>query len=132
MVFSTSGIGSSADAGSPAEVVAAGLVESGVSYAIVEPRLFLENLLLPPVHTAATVDGRLSYSLRADYAVSWASRHYDKPITYEAMQPEVLGEMIIPMFGEAGALPAIDSYVWRDGRPDETNPEQCPGDRLRR
>jgi uncharacterized protein YbjT (DUF2867 family) len=162
VVFSTSGYGSIADAGSPAGIMAAGLAESGVSYAIVEPRLFLENLLLPPVHTAATMDGRLSYPLRADYAVSWAShldvadvvvrllsdqtvtgvvsvgalpglvgddlaegfsRHYDKPITYEAMHPEVFGEMIIPMFGEAGARPVIDSYVWRDGQPDETNPE---------
>lgn len=149
--------------------MAAGLADIGTSYAIVEPRLFLENLLLPPVHTGATADGTLSYPLRTDYAVSWAShldvadvvvrlltdtavtgvvsvgalpglvgddlaegfsRHYGRPILYDAMTPEAFGDMIIPMFGEPGARPVIDSYVWRASQSDETIPEDTSAQKL--
>jgi uncharacterized protein YbjT (DUF2867 family) len=169
VVFSTSGYGSSTDAQSPAGIMAAGLADSGTSYATVEPRLFLENLLLPPVHAGATGDGMLSYPLRSDYAVSWAShldvadvvvrlltdtavtgvvsvgalpglvgddlaegfsRHYDKPIAYDAMDPEAFGALIIPMFGEAGARPVIDSYLWRATQDDEMIPEDTAAQNL--
>lgn len=169
VVFSTSGYGSSADAESPAAIMAAGLADGGTSYAIVEPRLFLENLLLPPVHAGVITDGKLNYPLRPDYAASWAShldvadvvvrlltdttvtgvvsvgalpglggddlargfsRHYDKPVTYCAMDPDAFGTMIIPMFGEVAARPVIDSYVWRASQPDETIPEDTSAQRI--
>ena len=34
----------------------------------------------------------------------------------------MFGALIIPMFGEAGARPVIDSYVWRATQDDETIP----------
>lgn len=50
-----------------------GVQATGVSLAVVAPRLFLENLLLPVVLDAVRADGLLRYPLRADYAVSWCS-----------------------------------------------------------
>ncbi|MFG6461489.1 SDR family oxidoreductase [Roseateles sp. DXS20W] len=49
---------------------------SGVSTAVVAPRLFLENLLNPLVLEPANVDGVLRYPLRAGYRVAWSS-HLD-------------------------------------------------------
>jgi uncharacterized protein YbjT (DUF2867 family) len=49
---------------------------TGVSLAIVAPRLFLENLLLPIVLEPAKSEGVLRYPLRADLPVSWSS-HLD-------------------------------------------------------
>lgn len=50
--------------------------QTGVSLAVVAPRLFLENLLNPVVLGPAKTEGVLRYPLRADYAVSWSS-HLD-------------------------------------------------------
>lgn len=50
--------------------------QTGVSLAVVAPRLFLENLLNPMVLAPAKSEGVLRYPLRADYAVSWCS-HLD-------------------------------------------------------
>ena len=47
--------------------------QTGVSLAVVAPRLFFENLLLPVVLGPVKSDGVLRYPLRADYAVSWCS-----------------------------------------------------------
>ncbi|WP_440312209.1 SDR family oxidoreductase [Leucobacter chromiireducens] len=52
------------------------VVESGVSTAVVSPRLYLENLLLPVIAGPAQEDGVLRYPLPADYSVSWSS-HLD-------------------------------------------------------
>ncbi len=52
------------------------LEEQGVSFAVIAPRLFLENLLLPPVIDTVRSDGVLRYPIRADFPVSWAS-HLD-------------------------------------------------------
>ncbi|MBD8703836.1 NAD(P)H-binding protein [Frigoribacterium sp. CFBP9039] len=78
VVVSTSGYPTEDD-GSGANPVAAlidGLTATGVSVAIVAPRLFLENLLLPPVTAGVEKDGVLRYPIRQDYAVSWSS-HLD-------------------------------------------------------
>lgn len=53
-----------------------GLEGSGVSTAVVAPRLYLENLLAPQIVGAVRTDGVLRYPLREDYAVSWSS-HLD-------------------------------------------------------
>ncbi|CEO98765.1 NmrA-like domain-containing protein [Plasmodiophora brassicae] len=50
--------------------------QTGVSLAVVAPRLFLENLLNPVVLGPAKTEGVLRYPLQADYAVSWSS-HLD-------------------------------------------------------
>ena len=49
---------------------------TGVSTAVVAPRLFPENLLNPLVLEPARNEGVLRYPLRADYRVSWSS-HLD-------------------------------------------------------
>ncbi len=53
-----------------------GIERSGVSSAIVAPRLYLENLLLPVVVERAKTEGRLCYPIPAQYLVSWSS-HFD-------------------------------------------------------
>ncbi|BBF84165.1 hydroxylase [Aquitalea magnusonii] len=50
--------------------------QTGVSLAVVAPRLFLENLLNPVVLGPVKSEGILRYPLRADYPVSWSS-HLD-------------------------------------------------------
>ena len=83
VVFSTSGAVVHAP-GSPVQVpadsavavLADGLAASGVPCAVIEPRLYLENLLLPPVVEGVRANGVLRYPLRHDFPVSWAS-HLD-------------------------------------------------------
>jgi uncharacterized protein YbjT (DUF2867 family) len=53
-----------------------GVEKSGVSMAVIAPRLYLENLLLPVVLEPAKQEGILRYPLREDYPVSWSS-HLD-------------------------------------------------------
>lgn len=50
--------------------------QTGVSLAVVAPRLFFENLLNPLVLEPAKSKGVLRYPLRADFKVSWSS-HLD-------------------------------------------------------
>lgn len=52
------------------------VADSGVSHAVVAPRLYVENLLLPMVIGRVQSDGVLSYPLRADFPASWSS-HLD-------------------------------------------------------
>ncbi len=144
--------------GSGPTILADALKAGGTSFAILEPKLFLENLLLPPVVGAVTAEGVLRYPVRADYPLSWVSHldvaeaaarlltdtsvegrvtvgalppllgddlaagfsaHVGAPVAFEAQDPEAFGRQIIPMFGEQGARPVIDSYVWRQGQPSE-------------
>lgn len=49
---------------------------TGVSCAVVAPRLYLENLLLPIQFEPVKAEGVLRYPLRPDYPVSWSS-HLD-------------------------------------------------------
>lgn len=53
-----------------------GATATGISTAVVAPRLFLENLLLPHVQAGVREEGALRYPVRPDFAVSWAS-HLD-------------------------------------------------------
>lgn len=52
------------------------VARTGVSFAVVAPRLYLENLLLPTQFGAVQGEGVLRYPLRSDYPVSWSS-HLD-------------------------------------------------------
>lgn len=53
-----------------------GAMKTGIPTAVVAPRLFLENLLLPHVQAGVREEGVLRYPVRPDFAVSWAS-HLD-------------------------------------------------------
>ncbi|CAM5701234.1 SDR family oxidoreductase [Streptomyces canus] len=84
VVFSTSGFvlddpGNGYHDGTAESAVATladGLAGSGVSHAVIEPRLFFENLLMPHVVGAVREQGVLRYPLPDGFRVSWAS-HLD-------------------------------------------------------
>ena len=104
VVASTSGYrvnmtGDGDDAGS---VLVRGLMASGVSVAIVESRLYLENLLLPTVTGPTREEGMLRYPIRDDYRVSWSS-HLDIADVVVRLfeQNEVTGVVAV------GALPGL-------------------------
>ena len=65
-----------AAAGSPIMTLIDGVTGSGVPTAVVAPRLYLENLLLPVVLAPARQEGVLRYPLPASFPVSWSS-HLD-------------------------------------------------------
>lgn len=160
VVFSTSGYPTATPDGAPTAhgLLAEALASSGVSSAVIAPKLFLENLLLPVTLGPAREEGVLRYPIRHDYPVSWIShldmadiavrlltdhsvtgtveagalppllgsdladgfaRAFGIPVTFEAQQPESYGEQIIPLFGEAGARPVVDSYHARWTFPGE-------------
>ncbi|WP_291037152.1 NAD(P)H-binding protein [Herbiconiux sp.] len=160
VVVSTSGyaFGVPGAEGSPMDTLVDGLRSTGVSLAIVSPKLYLENLLLPVVTAGVEAEGVLRYPIRDDYAISWSSHldvadvvarliqhtdvtgvvgvgalpgllgsdlaagfsaHLGKEIAFRSQTPDEFGAAIIPMFGEAGAAPVVDSYRWRAGQPHE-------------
>lgn len=57
-------------------ILVRGIRDSNISCAIVAPRLYLENLLLPMVVDGVKNDGVLLYPIRPDLPVSWSS-HLD-------------------------------------------------------
>ena len=65
-----------ATADSPIMTLIDGVTGSGVPTAVVAPRLYLENLLLPVVLDPACQEGVLRYPLPASFPVSWSS-HLD-------------------------------------------------------
>lgn len=171
VVFSTSGYPTELPDGTLTAhgVLAAALAESGVSYAVIAPRIFLENLLLPVTLGPAREDGALHYPIRDDYPVSWVShldmadiavalltddsvtgvvtagalpprlgadlaegfaRYFDKPVVFEAQEPEAYGELIIPMFGADAARPVVDSYHFRWTQPGEVIDEERSAQKL--
>jgi len=65
-----------APADSPVMTLIDGVTGSGVPTAVVAPRLYLENLLLPVVLTPVREEGVLRYPLPASFPVSWSS-HLD-------------------------------------------------------
>lgn len=151
VVVSTSGY-SLPDVGEdpgPIGALARRLATIDASVAYVAPRLFFENLLLPPVFEGVLGEATLRYPIREDFAVSWSS-HLDvadvvtrlledhtitgvvevgalpaisgndlaagfgeylgRDIRFEAITPQQFGEMITPLFGEAGAAPVVATY----------------------
>ena len=154
VVVSTSGgrVGVPEAAGSPLDVLVRGIRDADVPLAVVEPRLYLENLLLPVVVGPVRTEGVLRYPIRDDYAVSWSSHldvadvvarllrdpsvtgvvgvgalpaltgpdlaaafaeHLGRDVRFAARTPDEFGADIIPLFGEEGARPVIESYRWR-------------------
>jgi len=74
VVLSTSGMPTGI--GGAVDLLTGGLADSGVPHAVIEPTLFLENLLMPYVMDAVRERGVLPYPIRADLPISWAS-HLD-------------------------------------------------------
>ncbi|WP_426997818.1 SDR family oxidoreductase [Pseudarthrobacter sp. N5] len=112
VVFSTSGY--SVEHGSDAEDgpnTMLGELEAGsVSYAVVEPRLYLENLLLPAVLEPVRKEGVLRYPLRADYATSWSSHLDIADVVYHLLtRPNIEGIVSV------GALPGLRGHELADG-----------------
>lgn len=104
VVFSTSGypLDPTGEGTGGVDVLARELASSGVSYAIVEPRLFLENLLLPVTLGPTRAEGALRYPIRPDYAVSWIS-HLD----VADVVSRLLTDDSVTGIVSAGALPGL-------------------------
>ncbi|QNP76202.1 NAD(P)H-binding protein [Streptomyces roseirectus] len=81
---------------SAVQILVRGLAESGLSYAVVAPRLFLENLLLPPLLNAVRTQGVLRYPPAPDFAISWSS-HLDNADVAAALldRPEITGTVAV-------------------------------------
>ncbi|MEB4615602.1 NmrA family NAD(P)-binding protein [Leucobacter sp. M11] len=84
----------------------AGATASGIPTAVVAPRLFLENLLLPHVQAGVREAGALRYPVRPDFAVSWAS-HRD------------VAEVIVALLGD----PSVTGVLGVGAVPPVTGPE---------
>ena len=76
--------------------------QTGVSVAVVAPRLFFENLLLPVVIGPVKAEGILRYPLRADYSVSWIS-HLDVAEAAERL----LTDVSVPSMVGVGQSPGV-------------------------
>ena len=101
VVLSTSGY-TLDDPTSAVSVLAGRLVASGVSSVVVQPRLYLENLLLPVVVDGVRKDGVLGYPVRDDYAVSWSSHLDVADVVLRLLEdPTVTGTVGV------GALPGL-------------------------
>ncbi|KEY56988.1 SDR family oxidoreductase [Serratia sp. DD3] len=95
-----------------------GVQKTGISTAVVAPRLYLENLLLPMVFGPAQSEGALRYPLRSDFPVSWSS-HLDVAEVAERLfnQPEITGVVGVGQLpGMQGADLALGmaKYLGRD------------------
>lgn len=82
------------------------VARTGVSFAVVAPRLYLENLLLPTQFGAVLAEGVLRYPLRSDYAVSWSS-HLDVAVVAECLLAETAITGIVGL-GHAPGLTGAD------------------------
>ncbi len=104
VVFSTSGYPTVLPDGTRTAhgVLEAALEASGVSYAVIKPKTFLENLLLPVTVAPAREEGVLRYPIRTDYAISWVS-HLDMA----DIAVKLLTDHAVTGSVSAGALPAL-------------------------
>ncbi|MFJ2505005.1 SDR family oxidoreductase [Microbacterium sp. NPDC087592] len=104
VVFSTSGYPTAMPDGTQTSVgvLADALAETDVSFAVIMPKLFLENLLLPVTLAPVREEGALRYPIREDYAVSWVS-HLDMA----DIAVRLLTDHSVTGVVTAGALPAL-------------------------
>lgn len=91
-------------------VLVRGVRESGLSHAIVAPRLYLENLLLPIVLNGVKQSGVLSYPIRSDLPVSWSS-HFD---IAEVAERLLTDDTVTGVVG-VGQLPGLKGADLADG-----------------
>lgn len=87
-----------------------GITDSHISHAIVAPRLYLENLLLPMVVDGVKQHGVLAYPIRADLKVSWSS-HLDIADVAERL----LTDHAVTGIVGVGHLPGMQGAALADG-----------------
>ncbi|MFJ4963592.1 NAD(P)H azoreductase [Streptomyces sp. ADI96-02] len=120
VIVSTSGDDSGLQdpAGNALGALVAGLEESGVSYAVVAPRLYMENLLLPPVLGTTRETGVLRYPLRPDFPVAWSS-HLDVADVVAALfeQTGITGTVAIGQDPAVTGPQLAEAFAGRLGRP---------------
>lgn len=78
--------------------------QTGVSLAVVAPRLFFENLLNPVVLGSVKSEGILRYPLRGDYPVSWSS-HLDVAAVAERL---LMDASVTGVVGQSPAITGVD------------------------
>ena len=91
-------------------MLVSGISDSKISYAVVAPRLYLENLLLPMVVGGVNQDGVLLYPIRADLPVSWSS-HLDIAEVAERL----LADHTVTGIVGVGHLPGMNGAALADG-----------------
>ncbi|MCF3960193.1 SDR family oxidoreductase [Streptomyces fuscigenes] len=128
VVFSTSGFPIDPARGGAFATLAAGLADSGVSYAILVPELYLENLLMPFIIGSARERGVLPYPIRADFPVSWTS-HLDIADTAVALfdRTDVTGVVSVGQYPAITGPDLAEAFASRLGRDvvfDEISPEE--------
>lgn len=79
-----------------------GVADSGVSYAVVAPRQYLENLFLPMVFGPTQSEGVLRYPLPSEFPVSWSS-HLD---VAEVAEKLLMDHAVTGVVG-IGSLPGL-------------------------
>ncbi|MEV3972889.1 NmrA family NAD(P)-binding protein [Streptomyces sp. NPDC050698] len=102
VVFSTSGAPTDPESSGAAAALASGLADTAVSYAVIAPTFYLENLLMPYVLDTVRERGVLPYPIRADFPTSWAS-HLDIADVAVALfdRPDITGVVSV------GQYPAV-------------------------
>ncbi|MFD7940106.1 SDR family oxidoreductase [Streptomyces sp. NPDC059755] len=102
---------------SAVSVLAAGLADSGVSHAVIEPRFYLENLLLPNVIASVREEGVLRYSLPSGFRASWAS-HLDiaDAVTVLFERRDVTGAVFVGQYPAISGEDLAEAFSTRLGR----------------
>ena len=117
-----------ATADSPIMTLIDGVTGSGVPTAVVAPRLYLENLLLPVVLDPARQEGVLRYPLPASFPVSWSS-HLDvadvvvRLLTDASPTTGTVGVGHRPGLTGPDLAAAFSSHLGREVRFEDITPE---------
>ena len=117
-----------APADSPIMTLIDSVTGSGVPTAVVAPRLYLENLLLPVVLAPASQEGVLRYPLPASFPVSWSS-HLDvaevvaRLLTDASPTTGTVGVGHLPGLMGPDLATALSSHLGREVRFEGITPE---------
>lgn len=128
VVMSTSGTTSPGADSGPVGVLARGLAETSIPIAVLDPRIFLENLLMPPLMDAVKDEGVLRYPVADDYKVSWASHLDVAAVAVELLvrRREVTGTVgvgALPALRGADLASAFSAYLGRDVQFEALTPD---------
>ncbi|KHL58394.1 NmrA family NAD(P)-binding protein [Xanthomonas cannabis] len=107
---------------------------SGVSSAVIAPRLYLENLLLPMVIGGVRADGVLGYPVREDLPVSWSSHLDIADVAAQLFDRPTINGVVgvgqLPGLLGADLSAAMTNHFKRDVRFQSVQPEAF-GEHLR-